>query len=93
MVRWSLRDSHSILLVKKRVGNYHCSVTCEGNERIVKSQAYIANVELLNKNKDWVLSDNYFDTEAVFMILHNLDENKIVVDRSHIVWYKLIQTN
>lgn len=39
-------------------------VRVEGDEIIVKSKAYAGNVELLNKEEDWILSDNYFDMEA-----------------------------
>ncbi|NLL76231.1 MAG: glycoside hydrolase family 2 protein [Clostridiales bacterium] len=36
----------------------------EGEEIIVTAKAYAASVELLNKEEDWILSDNYFDMEA-----------------------------
>lgn len=39
-------------------------VTIEGDELVIQSQAYAGNVELLNEEEDWVLSDNYFDMEA-----------------------------
>lgn len=42
----------------------HLEVCVEGDEIIIKSKAYAGNVELLNKEEDWILSDNYFDMEA-----------------------------
>jgi len=39
------------------------SVRVEGDEVVVTSEAYAKDVELLNENEDWVLSDNYFDME------------------------------
>ncbi len=57
----------SVLFSMPKFYNYadpQITVTREGNELIVESQAYAANVELLNENEDWVLSDNYFDMEA-----------------------------
>ena len=38
-------------------------VRVEGNELVVTAAAYAKDVELLNENEDWVLSDNYFDME------------------------------
>ena len=40
------------------------TVSVDGDEILVTSQAYAGNVELLNEEEDWVLSDNYFDMEA-----------------------------
>jgi beta-mannosidase len=39
------------------------TVTHEGNELVVRANAYAASVELQNDGEDWVLSDNYFDME------------------------------
>lgn len=39
-------------------------VSVDGDEVIITSKAYAGNVELLNDDEDWVLSDNYFDMEA-----------------------------
>lgn len=38
-------------------------VRVEGDELVVTAAAYAKDVELLNENEDWVLSDNYFDME------------------------------
>lgn len=39
------------------------TVRVEGDELVVTAAAYAKDVELLNGNEDWVLSDNYFDME------------------------------
>lgn len=44
--------------------NPQLEVSVDGDTITVRSQAYAGNVELLNENEDWVLSDNYFDMEA-----------------------------
>lgn len=44
--------------------NPHLQFRIEGDEIIVTAKAYAANVELLNEQEDWILSDNYFDMEA-----------------------------
>ena len=40
------------------------SVERKGNEIIVSARAYARNVEILNKDEDLILSDNYFDLNA-----------------------------
>ena len=39
------------------------TVRAEGDELVVTAASYAKDVELLNENEDWVLSDNYFDME------------------------------
>ena len=46
-----------------KFANPHLSARVEGDEIIVTAKAYAKDVELLNENEDWVLSDNYFDME------------------------------
>ncbi len=43
--------------------NPQLMVRVEGDELVVTAAAYAKDVELLNENEDWVLSDNYFDME------------------------------
>ncbi|NCC44900.1 MAG: glycoside hydrolase family 2 protein, partial [Clostridia bacterium] len=38
--------------------------TIEGDEIVVKAEAYAKGVEILNENEDLILSDNYFDMNA-----------------------------
>lgn len=40
------------------------SVRVEGDEIVVSAQAYAKSVEILNKNEDMILEDNYFDMNA-----------------------------
>jgi beta-mannosidase len=40
------------------------SFTLDGDTIVVKAEAYAKSVEILNKNQDLVLSDNYFDMNA-----------------------------
>ena len=46
-----------------RFADPQLTVREEGDELIVTAAAYAKDVELLNENEDWVLSDNYFDME------------------------------
>ncbi len=46
-----------------KFANPQLSVRVEGDELVVTAAAYAKDVELLNENEDWVLSDNYFDME------------------------------
>lgn len=46
-----------------RFADPQLTVRVEGDELVVTAAAYAKDVELLNENEDWVLSDNYFDME------------------------------
>ncbi len=46
-----------------KFANPQLQVRVEGDELVVTAAAYAKDVELLNENEDWVLSDNYFDME------------------------------
>lgn len=47
-----------------RYQNPKLSYRIEGDEIIVKAEAYTKGVEILNENEDLILSDNYFDMNA-----------------------------
>lgn len=46
-----------------KFANPNLSVRVEGDEIVVKAEAYAKDVEILNANEDLLLSDNYFDME------------------------------
>lgn len=58
-----ISSSTVILTLPKffRYVNPKLSVRAEGDELIVKSEAYAKSVEILNENEDLILEDNYFD--------------------------------
>ncbi len=47
-----------------RYKNPNLKVELDGDEIVVKADAYAASVEILNDNEDMILSDNYFDMNA-----------------------------
>ena len=56
------------------------SCRVEGDEIVVKADAYAKSVEILNEEEDLILSDNYFDMNAGEKRVKVLNKDKVSLD-------------